>query len=182
MKTMWLAPPVSSAFQLGDVDARDGAGRSTTTRRRPSCRNRPGRSSTSMMHGGWFCGSGADGATRRHLARAGAAVVAEAVDVDRVVVESRVDLEGDGLPVLTLMSVANPWMVGSPAPPRPTRSPGCRSEHFPQRLDSLPRWMKRATGPERLMMMMAASAAMMKRADDCSTPGERHASPCVRHL
>ena len=39
--------------------------------------------------------------------------------------------------------------------------------------------MKRATGPERLMMMMAASEAMMKRADDLlNTRGETCVAIC----
>ena len=59
-------------------------------------------------HGGWFCGSGADGTMFRHQARARTAVVAEAVDVDAVIDESVLILNETVSPLFTLMSVANP--------------------------------------------------------------------------
>ena len=60
---MWLAPPVSVAHELGEVDARDrvaGTAHEAETAQLPQS-TRPVAASVRQV--GWFCGSAADGVT-----------------------------------------------------------------------------------------------------------------------
>ena len=71
----------------------------------------------SNRQAGWFWGVIAEGGIVVDQARAVAAVVAEPVDVDVVVRSTAVSiLKSTVWPWSTLMSVAKPWIDGSPAP------------------------------------------------------------------
>ena len=65
---------------------------------------------------GWVWGSGRDGGMTEHHACPVALVVAEAEDVEVVRVAGVLILKLTVWPALTLIEVAKPWMVESPAP------------------------------------------------------------------